>query len=54
MEDIVKWMTDSKSQYSTTLQGAGNFVQFMQDEGFLENEYSGNLSDIVYDGVKGK
>ena len=22
--------------------------------GFLENEYSGNLSDIVYDGVKGK
>ena len=54
VEDIVKWMTDSKSQYSTTLQGVGNFVQFMQDEGFLENEYSGNLSDIVYDGVKGK
>lgn len=54
VEDIVKWMTDSKSQYSTTLQGVGNFVKFMQDEGFLENEYSGNLSDIVYDGVKGK
>ena len=54
VEDIVKWMSDSKSQYSTTLQGVGNFVQFMQDEGFLENEYSGNLSDIVYDGVKGK
>ena len=54
VEDIVKWMTDSKSQYSTTLQGVENFVQFMQDEGFLENEYSGNLSDIVYDGVKGK
>lgn len=53
VEDIVKWMTDSKSDYSTELKGVGNFVQFMQDEGFLENEYSGNLSDIVYDGVKG-
>ena len=53
VEDIVKWMTDSKSQYSTELQGVNNFVKFMQDEGFLENEYSGNLSDFVYDGVKG-
>ena len=53
VEDIVKWMTDSKSQYSTELQGVGNFVNFMQEEGFLENEYSGNLSDLIYDGVKG-
>lgn len=53
VEDIVKWMTDSKSQYSTELQGVGNFVSFMQEEGFLENEYSGNLNDLIYDGVKG-
>lgn len=53
VEDIVKWMTDPRSQYSTELQGVGNFVQFMQDEGFLENEYSGNLNDLIYDGVKG-
>lgn len=53
VDDIVTWMTDSKSDYSTELKGVDNFVQFMQDEGFLENEYSGNLSDIVYDGVKG-
>lgn len=53
VEEIVTWMTDSKSQYDTELQGVGNFVQFMQDEGFLENEYSGNLSDLIYDGVKG-
>lgn len=53
VEDIISWMTDSRSKYSTELQGVGNFVQFMQDEGFLENEYSGNLSDLVFDGVKG-
>ena len=32
----------------------GDACIIAQDEGFLENEYSGNLSDIVYDGVKGK
>ncbi len=53
VEDIVTWMTDSRSQYSTELQGVGNFMNFMKDEGFLENEYSGNLSDLIYDGVKG-
>ena len=53
VEDIMKWMTDSRSDYSTELKGVGNFVQFMQDEGFFENEYSGNLSDLIYDGVKG-
>lgn len=53
VEDIVKYMTDEKSQFSTELQGVGNFAKFMKDEGFLENDYSGNLSDLVYDGVKG-
>lgn len=53
VEDIVTWMTDSRSQYSTELQGVGDFMNFMKDEGFLENEYSGNLSDLIYDGVKG-
>ena len=34
--------------------GVGNFVQFMQDEGFLETNIQEILDDIVYDGVKGK
>ena len=46
-------MTNEKSTFSTELQGVGNFVNYMKEEGFLEYDYSGNLSDIIYDGVKG-
>ena len=53
VEDIVSYMTNEKSTFSTELQGVGNFVNYMKEEGFLEYDYSGNLSDIIYDGVKG-
>lgn len=52
-EDILKWMQDERSSYSTELKGVMNMADFMVEEGFLDKGPS-SISDLVYDGVKGE
>lgn len=51
-EDIVSWMADERSNYTTELQGVMELSNFMVEEGFLEKGPS-DISEIVYEGVKG-
>ena len=52
-EEILEWISDSRSSYSTELHGVMEMSDFMVEEGFIENGPE-SISDIVYDGVKGE
>lgn len=51
-EEILTWMNDEASGYTTKLQGIMNLANFMVEEGFLE-EGPSDISEIVYDNVEG-
>ncbi len=51
-EDILSWMADERSNYTTELQGVMELSNFMVEEGFLEKGPS-DISEITYEGVKG-
>ncbi len=55
VEEIVSYMTNEKSKYSTTIQGVMDMAKFMGEEGFIEDPDTvpAELSDIAYDNVKG-
>ena len=52
-EDILMWMQDSRSSYTTEIKGIMNMANFMVEEGFLENGPA-SISDIAYDNVVGE
>lgn len=51
-EEILSWMADERSNYTTKLQGVMDLSNFMVEEGFLEKGPS-DVSEIVYDNVEG-
>lgn len=51
-EEILTWMNDEASGYTTKLQGIMNLADFMVEEGFLE-EGPSDISELVYDNVEG-
>lgn len=51
-EEILSWMADERSNYTTKLQGVMDLSNFMVEEGFLEKGPS-DISEIVYDNVEG-
>ncbi|MCR4746140.1 MAG: ABC transporter substrate-binding protein [Lachnospiraceae bacterium] len=51
-EDIEAWITDERSNYDSTLHGVMNMVDFMLEEGFLE-EGPESIDELVYEGVEG-
>lgn len=52
-DEIVKWMTDKRSVYTSELHGVMRMVEFMVEEGFLEKGPSA-ITEIAYDTVKGE
>ncbi len=52
-EDILTWMTDERSSYSSELKGVMNMANFMVEEGFLD-EGPASIDELVYDNVKGE
>ncbi len=51
-DEILEWMQDERSSYSTELKGVMNMAGFMVEEGFLD-EGPSSIADLVYEGVKG-
>lgn len=51
-EEILSWMADERSNYTTKLQGVMELSNFMVEEGFLEKGPS-DISEIVYENVEG-
>ena len=52
-ETYLSWLKDPACSYSTELKGVSIMAKFMVDEGFLEDATFNDISDVVYDGVKG-
>ena len=52
-DEILEWMSDPRSSYSTELRGVMDMANFMVEEGFLENGPA-SIKDIAYDEVKGE
>ena len=53
-EEILAWMQDPRSNYSSELKGVLELAQFMGEEGFLDaDKVPSGLSDIAFDNVKG-
>ncbi len=50
-EDILSWISDERSGYSSELHGVMDMAEFMAEEGFLENAPA-SFSDLVYENVK--
>ena len=48
-----KWLKDKDCVYSTETKGLMDFANFMSDNGFLENDGPKDISDLVFDNVKG-
>lgn len=51
-EEILSWMSDEGSNYTTELQGVMELSDFMVEAGFLE-EGPQDISEIIFDNVKG-
>ncbi len=51
--EILEWMTDSRSSYSTEIKGVMNMANFMVEEGFLENGPA-SISELAFDNVVGE
>lgn len=51
-EDIVTWLTDDASVFSSKLQGVMDLSNFMVEEGFLENGPK-DISEVAFDNVEG-
>ncbi|MBQ9827413.1 MAG: ABC transporter substrate-binding protein [Lachnospiraceae bacterium] len=53
-EEILAWMQDERSSYSSELKGVMELAVFMGEEGFLDaDKVPADLSDIAFDNVKG-
>ena len=52
-DEILTWMQDERSSYSTELKGVMNMADFMVEEGFLD-EGPASINELVYDNVKGE
>lgn len=50
--EIQQWITDPRSGYRTELQGVMDMINFMVEEGFME-EGPSDIKEIVFDNVKG-
>ena len=48
-----KWLKDEDCVYSTETKGLMDFATFMSDNGFLEKDGPKDISDLVFDNVKG-
>ena len=51
-DEILSWMNDLASSYTTQLQGIMDLANFMVEAGFLENGPK-DISEIAFDNVKG-
>lgn len=51
-EEILSWMSDSRSVYSMELQGVMDLARFMVEEGFLEKGPA-SFEELVFENVKG-
>ena len=51
-DEILSWMNDPASSYTTQLQGIMDLADFMVEAGFLENGPK-DISEIAFDNVKG-
>jgi NitT/TauT family transport system substrate-binding protein len=51
-EEILEWMNDPRSSYTTELHGVMDYLKFMQEGGFAEKCPS-QLSEIAFSNVKG-
>lgn len=51
-EEILKWITDDRSSYSTEVHGIMSMVDFMNKEGFIKDNIS-SIEELVYESVKG-
>lgn len=52
-ETMLEWLNDSACSYSTELKGVMDMANFMAEEGFLEVDGPSDISDLVFDNVKG-
>lgn len=52
-KEILSWMQDDGSNYTTKLQGVMELSNFMVEEGFLENGPK-DISEIAFDNVQGE
>lgn len=50
---MLKWLNDKDCVYTTETKGVMDFANFMAENGFLENDGPKELSDLVFDNVKG-
>ncbi|MCQ4635256.1 NrtA/SsuA/CpmA family ABC transporter substrate-binding protein [Anaerovorax odorimutans] len=48
-----KWLKDKDCVYSTETKGLMDFANFMSENDFLENDGPKDISDLVFDNVKG-
>ena len=51
-EEIVGWLSDPNSKYSTETQGVEKLADFMEAEGFLDGERPTH-EELFFDNVKG-
>ncbi|MDO4177180.1 MAG: ABC transporter substrate-binding protein [Bacillota bacterium] len=52
-DTILEWLNDPACSYSTELKGVMDMANFMAANGFLEVDGPSDISDLVFDGVKG-
>ena len=52
-ETILSWLQDPACSYSTELKGVMTMANFMAENGFLEVDGPSDISELVFDGVKG-
>lgn len=50
---MLEWLNDKDCVYSTEAKGVMKFAEFMDKNGFLENEGPKQFSDLAFDNVKG-
>lgn len=50
---MLEWLNDESCVYTTEAKGVMDFANFMDENGFLENDGPKTLSDLAFDNVKG-